>query len=173
MPNHFKYELDKPPFVETWGQGLVVFLNPNAKNPLPHDYFVDAAQEYLENGKLLSDIPPVFHPYSSKTYTFASEERPIEVDNGNVDVITKRMFTMLIGNGDREIFNKKEIAWYSNKDRSLIATIILDMDDGKCGFIILRKEDTGYEQCYYRKNIMEYESVFKDFIAVINDLGGK
>jgi hypothetical protein len=49
-PTHFAYRLSEPQVVETWGQGLCVMHDPNAINPLPKDFFVDAVQCYQEHG---------------------------------------------------------------------------------------------------------------------------
>jgi hypothetical protein len=65
-PTFFSYNLDEPPMVESWGQGLVVMLNPACLHPLPPDFFVGAVQGYLKDGVYLSDHL-AWHPFSSKT----------------------------------------------------------------------------------------------------------
>ena len=51
---------------ETWGEGLVVFHNPNAKHPIPIGFFPNACHSYIENGVFFADAP-VFHPFVSIT----------------------------------------------------------------------------------------------------------
>jgi hypothetical protein len=46
----FYYDMDDPPLVEPWGQGLVVVHNPKAKIPLPDGFFVDAKEHHLRDG---------------------------------------------------------------------------------------------------------------------------
>ena len=54
---------------EPWSEGVTVFHNPNAKYPLPADFFPNAAQCYLqenlivtysENPVVFSSITPIF-----------------------------------------------------------------------------------------------------------------
>lgn len=41
LPPRYSYFLDDPSaHQETWAESLIVFLNPNAKNPLPRDFFM-------------------------------------------------------------------------------------------------------------------------------------
>jgi hypothetical protein len=40
----FSYDLEQPPFVESWGQGLVVLRNPGCKHPVP-----DGTSQTLSN----------------------------------------------------------------------------------------------------------------------------
>ena len=67
-PTFMGYNLDAPPFVEPWSQGLVVFHNPACKRPLPRDFFVGAVQGFISDGKFVADHSDV-HPIVSKTYT--------------------------------------------------------------------------------------------------------
>lgn len=65
-PDRFAYDLDNPPRIETWGEGLTVFHNPCAKHPLPLMYFKDACQGYIEDGTYYAEVPE-FHPFNSIT----------------------------------------------------------------------------------------------------------
>lgn len=73
-PLEFSYEVDDPPVLERWGQALMVFHNPHALFPVPRGYFVDAAETYIEDGQVKSDIHR-FHPYMSQTIS-------VRVDRG-------------------------------------------------------------------------------------------
>jgi hypothetical protein len=65
-PTFFSYNLDNPPLVESWGQGLVVLHNPNSLHLVPHDFFVNAVQGYVE-GRVFKSDHPGWHPIASKT----------------------------------------------------------------------------------------------------------
>ena len=51
---------------ETWGEGLSMFHNPNAKHPVAKELFPSIAHHYFENDQIVSYLPE-FHPYSSMT----------------------------------------------------------------------------------------------------------
>lgn len=54
---------------EPWAEGVTVFHNPNAKYPLPRDFFPNAAQCYLQDNLIhVYSINPIV--YSSMTYNF-------------------------------------------------------------------------------------------------------
>lgn len=66
-PALFSYDLSDGSHYETWGEGLVVILNPYAKHPLPTRFFPEVScYSYLENGMATADTLP-FHPYNSIT----------------------------------------------------------------------------------------------------------
>ncbi|MFZ5447340.1 MAG: glycosaminoglycan attachment protein [Thermodesulfobacteriota bacterium] len=68
----FSSEVGDPNFpFETWGQGMEIFHNPNALNPIPPIVFSDAAQWRFKDGGLQTIIPS-FHPLSSITYRIIS-----------------------------------------------------------------------------------------------------
>lgn len=68
LPDQFIVEVDDD-YYETWGEGVSIFHNPNAKIPLPHEIFPSAAHHRFENGQIVSMLPEV-HPYGSITYIF-------------------------------------------------------------------------------------------------------
>ncbi|HBZ2097124.1 TPA: hypothetical protein MHM06_14365 [Klebsiella pneumoniae] len=57
---------------ETWGEGLSMFHNPNAKHPVPEALFPSIAHHYYDNGQIVSHLPE-FHPYSSMTINMKIE----------------------------------------------------------------------------------------------------
>jgi hypothetical protein len=74
-PAEFAYDLDFPPCEETWGQGLVVFHNPNARHPLPRYFFKDAAVHFIEHGRLCTEVPPLsLIPFASITIISYAED---------------------------------------------------------------------------------------------------
>ena len=72
-PNVFQYLVTEGNS-EPWSEGVTVFHNPNAKYPLPFDFFPNAAQCYLQDEFMttVSNNPIVF---SSVTYNFVKESK--------------------------------------------------------------------------------------------------
>lgn len=62
----FDYDMDDPPLVEPWGQGLVVVHNPKATIPLPRGFFVNANEHRLRDGRVVT-LSGGWHPFSSTT----------------------------------------------------------------------------------------------------------
>jgi len=59
---------------ETWSEGVVIYHNPNAKNPVDPNLFEDnVAQCFFQDGKLLSFFPEVF-PYNNLTQNLISKK---------------------------------------------------------------------------------------------------
>ena len=65
-PYKFTYEVGDPNFIESWGQGLEMFHNPIAVNPVDRSLFPDIAHHRFENGMVYTEAPD-FHPISSIT----------------------------------------------------------------------------------------------------------
>ena len=62
-PLSFSYLVDENG-TETWSEGLNLFHNPKAKNPVDMDLFPNIAHHKLEGEQLISWAPE-FHPFSS------------------------------------------------------------------------------------------------------------
>lgn len=65
LPKQFAYQVTTESN-ETWGEGLSMFHNPNAKHPVPEELFPSIAHHYYDDGQIVSNLPE-FHPYSSMT----------------------------------------------------------------------------------------------------------
>lgn len=65
LPKQFAYKVTTDSN-ETWGEGLSMFHNPNAKHPVPEELFPSIAHHYFNDGQIISNLPE-FHPYSSMT----------------------------------------------------------------------------------------------------------
>ncbi len=65
LPKQFAYQVTTESN-ETWGEGLSMFHNPNAKHPVPEELFPSIAHHYYDDGQIISHLPE-FHPYSSMT----------------------------------------------------------------------------------------------------------
>jgi hypothetical protein len=71
-PFQFRYDVARRPeewgSPETWGEGLSMFHNPNALQPVAEELFPGIAHHRLEDGQVTATIP-LFHPFVSQTWT--------------------------------------------------------------------------------------------------------
>lgn len=68
-PRAFLYEVGDPEWPETWGEGCILFHNPNAKHPLPRNLLRNVANAELDGqGRYVETIPAGMHPFSSMTF---------------------------------------------------------------------------------------------------------
>jgi hypothetical protein len=58
---------------ETWGEGVSMYHNPNAIQPVNHELFPSIAHHYLKDGQIVSMLPKFF-VYSSITYNLVSRQ---------------------------------------------------------------------------------------------------
>lgn len=143
-PTYFSYSLAEPPLVESWGQGLVIFHNPNALNPLPRNFFAEAVQMYVEEGEVKADHPG-WHPFSSKTITkhFAKlEHRPHRFPRVFVAAIAKTDFQNICGiaiDEDNPIFSQD--GWFMDETESLLGVVVCDKADQDWGYVILARDE--------------------------------
>lgn len=73
-PATFAYQVGDPKYVETWGQGAVLFHNPRALHPLPHDLIGNVVNAYIDHeGRYVETVPPGLHPFMSMTMTGAND----------------------------------------------------------------------------------------------------
>jgi len=144
-PTFFSYNLDEPPFVEPWGQGLVVLHNPNALQPVPRDFFVDAVQGYLEAGSFRSN-PPDWHPLSSKTLTLHLGEvkkklRAVLPTRVAVGAITREQFQEACGFVIPESNPLiEEHGWFMDESRSFLGLLIRHRVDNDWGYVVLGRD---------------------------------
>lgn len=66
LPRKFVKEIAPGVSKESWGEGLSLFHNPNARHPVPEEMFPSIAHHKLVDGQIRSVLPE-FHPYSSIT----------------------------------------------------------------------------------------------------------
>jgi hypothetical protein len=144
-PTFFLYNLDGPPFVEPWGQGLVVLHNPNALNPLPERFFVDALESHLEQGVLRS-YPSHWHPLSSQTLTsylgegklkdFMDTFRPIQC---TVAAISQEQFREYC-DGYAAPASLEENGWLMDETFSFAGLVLRDKADNDWGYAVLGRD---------------------------------
>lgn len=68
LPTEFNYRVNERWPKETWGEGMSLFVNPNAKVPIDIRLFDDIVINEVKNGAIISKIP-AFHPFTSITQT--------------------------------------------------------------------------------------------------------
>jgi hypothetical protein len=66
-PTRFAAKVHEPGYRESWGQGLSVYHNPNARIPLPESTFPGAAHHTSNGHQVLANIPPFF-PLGSQDF---------------------------------------------------------------------------------------------------------
>jgi hypothetical protein len=145
-PLLFSYDLDNPFIEESWGQGLVVLLNQNALHPLPRDFFIDAAQCYIKDDNIMTDVPQ-FHPMSSLTMIAVIEDKELQ----SIDGTEKLLGTILKREFD-DLFRKRhpitelmaeEKEWFTDKNRTIWGVTIRDRQDDDYLYIVLGKDEKG------------------------------
>lgn len=153
----FNYNLDEPPFVETWGQGLVVLHNPNCLHPVPKDFFIDAVQGYIEDGKYKADFPP-WHPITSQTMILHLGEVKKKMAK-----IFPKMPQLFVSAISKEDFQEacgfivppnpigEEHGWYADFTGSFLGVVINDKIDSDWVYVILARDS------YYQFRTIETE----------------
>ena len=145
-PMEFSYEVDDPPVMESWGQGLVVFHNPYALFRVPRGYFVDAAELYVEDGQIKSDVPR-FHPYMSQTLFVRVDRGPFDsAEAGRLPIqsLLKHEFDALKSTrhpATAIIAVEKE--WFADKQRIILGALVLDRTDDDWGYVVLGRDQWG------------------------------
>jgi hypothetical protein len=73
LPTAFVHNVNSPDYTENWIEGMDVFHNPNAVNPLRPEMFPGAAHHWLQqDGQLVSHVPE-WQPFGSVTRIFIEE----------------------------------------------------------------------------------------------------
>jgi len=145
-PLQFGYDLSDPPIVESWGNGLIIFHNPRALIPVPKGYFIDAAETYMEDKDMKTDVP-YFHPYMSQTLSVYRKRDPFDSSEAGkfpVKSILKSDFYSL--NPARHpaidmLAIEKE--WFADKYRIILGCLLLDRTDDDWVYVILGKDEKG------------------------------
>ena len=145
-PLEFSYEVDDPPVLETWGQGLMVFHNPRTLFPVPRGYFVNAAETYIEDGQLKSDLPR-FHPYMSQTIFIPVDRSPFDTPqaaNLPIESLLKCEFDALEPArhpATAAIAMEKE--WFADRERIILGALLLDRTDEDWAYVVLGRDELG------------------------------
>jgi hypothetical protein len=146
-PTFFSYNLDEPPLVESWGQGLVVLHNPTCLHPLPTDFFVHAVQGYIKDGVYRSDHL-AWHPFSSKTMIVHLGDIKNKVPKAlrqkgriMVGAITSDEFVAACGfTVPRSNPLGEEQGWFSDETGSFLGVVVRDKIDDDWGYVVLARD---------------------------------
>lgn len=72
IPESFSAKVDAPEYRETWCEGVSVYHNPNALQPLPEFAIPGAAQHTVRDGRIVASMPDFF-PIGSQTFILVPE----------------------------------------------------------------------------------------------------
>lgn len=154
-PTFMAYNLDNPPFVEPWGQGLVVFHNPACKHPLPRDFFVHAVQGYVENDRFVADHSG-WHPIMTKTRTIYLGPNKAELSQlpwrqsprVAIGAIPKKEFMALCPHSLSEPNPfAEEQGWYVDETMSFLGVVALDKSDNDWTWVVLARDENFVFRC--------------------------
>lgn len=151
-PTYFSYNMDRPPYKEKWGQGVSVMMNPNAKYPIPKDFFPDGSQTYLEDGVVMTDSFGV-QVLQSKTLVILSEGaikvsdhlssyEVFAVGNERFDLVTKTQRAVRSPDGI------EEHGWYFESSGYFGGIVTRDPANDIWGFVVYQSKPAGCEEIY-------------------------
>jgi hypothetical protein len=72
-PITFTHDVNSPGYTETWMEGLDVYHNPNATNPLHPEMLPGAAHHRLLKDGQLQSLAPAWHPFGSASQIFLKD----------------------------------------------------------------------------------------------------
>ncbi len=146
----FSYNLQEPPFVEPWGQGLVALHNPNCLHRVPRNFFVNSFQHHIEGNGIKSEyMGSDWHPFSSKTHILHLGEIKKQVTTKlpripclAVGAISMHEFHATCGfRFPRSNPFGDEQGWFSDMTGSFLGVVIQDKADGDWGYVILARDE--------------------------------
>jgi len=162
-PTFFSYDLDEPPLVESWGQGLIVLHNPNSFHPVPRDFFVEAVQGYMEGG-VLKFVPTAWDVIGSKTLCLhlgeikrklAKIHQYCRAPRLAIGAITRTEFQEACGlSVSHSNPLCEEHGWFSDESNAFLGVITLDKTDKDWGYIVLARDE------YFQFRAIEFEVSF-------------
>ena len=147
-PTFFSYPMSDPPFVEHWGDGLVVIHNPNCLYPIPRGYFPYAVDLYLENDIMAADVSGR-HTISSKTLIMHLDRKTMELKNylpfgGNrwtIEAISPQEFRALSGSECPPVSVGQEHGWFADEARGFLGIVVQDHTDRDWGYLVLARDE--------------------------------
>jgi len=148
-PTLFSYNLDEPPLIEAWGEGLVALHNPQCLHPIPHEYFDHAVQGYVEDGTFATDHSRApWHPISSRTFVWHMGEAKKKLSEilrhrarCAISSIPKKSFQQMCGFVITEgnPFSEEE-GWFADESDSFLGVVFKDKIDHDWGCVILARD---------------------------------
>lgn len=143
-PSLFRYDLEQPPFVESWSNGLSVFLNPNARHPLPAHYFGDVNYYMIDDGLLATKVASWSAVSSITKVLFLDEikekfEPMILGTPGMIEAIPRRVFAEAVGHTNTNNPRFEEDGWFSDYGRGFYGVVIKLRDSATWQFYIFAR----------------------------------
>ena len=146
-PTFFSYNMDEPPLVESWGQGIVVLHNPRCLHPIPAEFFADAVHGHLDGGRVRFDHHS-WHPFSSKTMTIDLGELKREIAKRipryrrfAVHAITRDEFRAVSGFvTDASYPVIDEQGWFGDESGGFLGVVTRDKVDDDWGYVMLARD---------------------------------
>jgi len=144
-PTLFIYDVGQPPFVETWGQGLVVNHNPNALHPLPDGFFGQVVDTRFQDNRMVSSLRG-WHPIATNTLVMHLHEAKAKLGHllvrpgVAVGAINKREFQAIIGLNHDENPLIEEQGWFADETNSFLGVVLFDKQDEDWGWVILARD---------------------------------
>ncbi|MBN2714722.1 MAG: hypothetical protein JXX14_02640 [Deltaproteobacteria bacterium] len=146
-PVLFQYSLANPPLVETWGQGLWVFHNPNCNYPLETHAFPDTTDYRYENGRIVA-YHSGWQPITSSTTKVSfpgTEASPASIGSFhseiNVETIPKAIAYSMIGDVDIDLPPMEERGWFGDTSSAFLGMICEDNQTNIWGAAILARDE--------------------------------
>lgn len=147
-PTFFAYDLDQPPFVEPWGQGLVVLHNPNCRYAVPRGLFVDAVDLFLEDGTVKSEASDL-HVLNSTTLTLFLHDLkkvlPAELrEQRQIAVRAVSRAEFQEGSGVSAALVDlvfEEDGWFADDTRSFYGLVARDRTDGDWAYMVFARDE--------------------------------
>jgi hypothetical protein len=172
-PDPFTHVYSDPTVTEDWGEGAVVIHNPSASAPLPRGYFPGAA-EVVWNGTDIVHFVPDFFPFASRTVNAVSDDELCTAvsDELPVGTILQMEFDSIVPpRPSAGLLMVPEMAWYSNRDRTIVGTITLDRTDQDYGWVVLAADGNGvFRALDLRHSLPEMPAAQRQLIAEITRL---
>jgi hypothetical protein len=148
IPSEFGYDMDFPPCVETWAQGLVVFHNPNAVKPLPPHYFRGAVTHYFKEGRLIIDVPSTkLLPFASLTVIVGVEDPDLEpnahVRKGIRSIRLDEFEALGPPRPCRTLTVSQEKEWFASDNLKVVGTVVQDLVDSDWFYVLFIRKSGG------------------------------
>lgn len=145
-PTLFSFSMDNAPFIESWGDDLVVLHNPKCLHSIPRGYFPDAVDLYLENGILAASVPG-WHTISSKTLIMHLDEKliklkktlPFSKNRWSISAISAQEFREISGTPSPPEILGQEHGWFCDDAGGFFGVILQDHIDSDWGYAILAR----------------------------------
>lgn len=145
-PRADSYSLDASPYEEWWGEGVTVFHNPNAKHPVPLNFFQGATQMYLRGADVVA-VGSADSPFISRTVVLAFDSEsftPVDLAPSGVGTLLRVEFDEMQPqrHPDAMAF-VREVAWYATKERAILGVVFEDRTDRDYAWAILGRDLNG------------------------------